>query len=219
MDATPEQIAAGHAFYTKRSLALYDLAILGYFSRMAWRCPARNLVALYDKHASANHLDVGVGTGYLLDHCRFPSATPRIGLLDLNAVCLDTARLRIERYSPEVYEANVLEPIVIDAPKFDSVGMSYLLHCLPGAIAEKAVVFDHLKAVVEPGAVIFGTTLLHDGVDRNWLARTVMTRNNAHGVFSNQHDDREGLERALAEHLKNPTLDVIGCVALFSGQA
>ena len=40
MDATPEQVQAGHAFYTRRSLAVHDLAILGYFSRMAWKCRA-----------------------------------------------------------------------------------------------------------------------------------------------------------------------------------
>ena len=50
MDFTPEQIEAGHAFYTPRTLAIYDLAILGYFSRLAWRCPARRLLEQYDRH-------------------------------------------------------------------------------------------------------------------------------------------------------------------------
>jgi hypothetical protein len=35
MSPTPEEVAAGHAFYTRRSLAVYDVAILGFFSRMA----------------------------------------------------------------------------------------------------------------------------------------------------------------------------------------
>ena len=35
MNPTPDEVAAGHAFYTSRSLAIYDLAILGYFSRLA----------------------------------------------------------------------------------------------------------------------------------------------------------------------------------------
>ena len=75
MDPTPEEVAAGHAFYTRRSLAVYDLAILGYFSRLAWRCPASRIVDHYNLHVSANHLDVGVGTGYFLDHCHVPRAT------------------------------------------------------------------------------------------------------------------------------------------------
>ena len=30
MNATPDQVEAGHAFYTKRALAVYDGAILGF---------------------------------------------------------------------------------------------------------------------------------------------------------------------------------------------
>ena len=48
--------------------------------------------ALYQEHISLNHLEVGVGTGYFLQHCRF-KGTPRIALMDLNQNCLDmTAR-------------------------------------------------------------------------------------------------------------------------------
>jgi hypothetical protein len=85
---TAEEIAAGHAFYTRRSLAVYDVAILGFFSRLAWRCPADRIVAHYNQHVSANHLDIGVGTGYFLDHCAFPGETPRMALLDPNVHCL-----------------------------------------------------------------------------------------------------------------------------------
>ena len=72
-EPSPEAVAVGHAFYTRRSLAVYDLMILGYFSRVAWRCPAGGLVDHHDRHVTADHLDVGVGTGYFLDRCRFPS--------------------------------------------------------------------------------------------------------------------------------------------------
>ncbi len=217
MGPTPEEIEAGHAFYTRRSLAIYDLAILGYFSRLAWKCPARRIVAHYDRHVSSNHLDVGVGTGYFLDRCHYPSAPPRVALMDLNTDCLDVAARRIARLDPETYQANVLEPISINAPRFDSIGMNYLLHCVPGSIRHKGVVFAHLKELANPGATIFGSTLLHDGVPRNLLARQVMKRNNANGIFSNAQDDLEGLRAVLAEHLADPQLETIGCVGVFSG--
>jgi SAM-dependent methyltransferase len=219
MDPTPEQVDAGHAFYTKRALAIYDLAILGYFSRFAWKCPSRTILEHYNEHVSINHLDVGVGTGYFLDRCRFASASPRVALMDLNSNCLEVAGRRIARYNPEIYRADVLDPIPIDAPRFDSIGMNYLLHCVPGNIRSKAVVFQHLKALVNPGGVFFGATLLHDGVQRNWLARRVMDRNNAHGIFTNAEDDLEGLRWALSQHLNDPAVQVVGCVAVFSGRA
>jgi hypothetical protein len=215
---TSAQVDAGHAFYTRRNLALYDVAILGYFSRVAWRCPARRILAHYDAHVSRNHLDVGVGTGYFLDHCRFPVASPRLALMDLNENCLRVAGRRVARYAPEIYRVNVLEPVVVDAPRFDSVGLNYLLHCLPGTIRSKAVVFGHLKALANPGGRMFGATLLHHGVRRNWLARHVMTRNNARGIFSNARDDLDGLRWALAEHLDDVEVHVVGCVAMFSGR-
>lgn len=217
MNATPDQVEAGHAFYTKRTLAVYDAAILGFFSRLAWKCPARRIEQHYDKHITMNHLDVGVGTGYFLDHCRFESASPRLALMDPNVNCLAAASRRLARYNPEVYQANVLEPIPFDRPMFDSVGLNYVLHCIPGDLAAKAVVFEHLKALTKPGGVIFGATLLHDGVPRNWLARRVMDRNNEHGIFSNVNDSLVGLETALSQQLTDSAVDVVGCVAIFSG--
>lgn len=218
MDPTPERVEAGHAFYTRRALAAYDLAILGYFSRVAWRCPAKRVLAHYDRHVSANHLDVGVGTGWFLDRCDYGSPTPRLGLMDLNTNCLDVASRRVARFEPEIHVANVLAPIAFDGPKFDSLGMNYLLHCLPGTIDEKAVAFEHLEPLLNPGSVVFGATLLHGGVKRNWLARKVMDRNNAHGIFSNADDDLDGLRAVLSRHLTDSSVEVVGCVALFSGR-
>ncbi len=218
MNPTPEQVEAGHAFYTKRSLTVYDMLILGYFSRVAWKCPASRLLAHYNEHVTSNHLDVGVGTGYFLDRCRFASPTPRIALMDLNASCLETAGRRIARYSPEIYRANVLEPLEPIETKFDSIGLNYLLHCLPGTIASKGIVFEHLKAVANPSAGIFGATLLHGGVPRNWLARKVMDRNNANGIFSNAKDDLDGLRAVLSAHLRDTTVEVVGCAAIFAGR-
>jgi len=215
---TPDQVAAGHAFYTERSLAVYDVAILGFFSRIAWRCPSSVILAHYDAHITSNHLDVGVGTGFFVDRCRHPPGDPRVGLMDANEACLAVAAHRLCRYDPELFAADILQPIDLDAPGFDSVGLNYVLHCLPGTIGSKAVVFDHLKAAANPGAVVFGATLLHGGVSRNWLARRVMARNNAHGVFSNTEDDLAGLTQALSMHLDDPTVECTGCVALFSGR-
>jgi hypothetical protein len=215
--ATPEEIAAGHAFYTKRALAVYDAAILGFFCRFAWKCPSERVVAHYDANVSSNHLDVGVGTGYFLDKCRFGTASPRLALMDPNPNCLDVAARRVERYQPELHRGDVLAPIDWTGPRFDSVGINYVLHCLPGTIRSKAIVFEHLKPLVHEGGTVFGATLLHDGVERNWLARRVMDRNNAHGIFTNTADDLDGLHAVLAEQLVDPQVEVEGCVALFSG--
>jgi hypothetical protein len=200
-------------------LAVYDLAVLGGSCRLLWRCPARHILALYDRAVSANHIDAGVGTGYFLDRCRFPAPRPRLALLDLNPNPLQVAARRLARYRPEVYRANVLNPIAIAAPRFDSVGMSCLLHCLPGTIRSKAIAFDHLLALLNPGGVIFGATLLGGGAEPGWVARRAMKFFNARRVFSNEDDDLGGLEEALRQRFSQTWVRVVGCVALFWGRS
>jgi methylase of polypeptide subunit release factors len=116
-----EQVVAGQAVYSKRLLRVYDVVVLGVSNRLIWKCPTQRLEQHYKQHITANHLDVGVGTGYFLDRCSLPSPSPRIALMDLNQNALEFASHRFARYKPETYRRNVLEPISIDAARFDSV--------------------------------------------------------------------------------------------------
>jgi hypothetical protein len=222
---TVEEVEAGQAIYTKRTLSAYDTIVLGISNRYIWKCPSLRIEAHYNNHLSSNHLDVGVGTGYFLDRCKFPSDSPRIALMDMNTNALEFASKRIERYSPETYPQNVLEEISTarssrypqGVAPFDSVGVNYLFHCLPGAIIDKAVVFDRLKNLMNPGARIFGSTILQGGVRRGWMAEKLMAFYNKKGIFANTDDDLEGLRSSLTQRFESVTLEVVGCVALFSG--
>lgn len=213
-----EQVEAGWAVYTKRTLAAYDFVVLGISNRFVWKCPTQRLEDHYNRHIRGNHLDVGAGTGYFLDRCRFPSPTPRIALMDANSDVLEFASRRIARYKPETYRRNVLEPISIDAARFDSVGLNYLLHCVPGSIRSKSVAFDCLKPLMNPNGVLFGATLLQGGVTRSWFAKRLMAFYNHKGIFANQQDDLVGLSRALNQRFRDVSVEIIGCAALFSGR-
>lgn len=219
LELSPE-VHAGQAVYSRWVLRLaYDAGVLGYSNRFVWKCPTPTLLAWYDAHVSANHLDVGVGTGYYTAHCRYPSPSPRLALMDLNANSLEFAASRAARYAPETYRRNVLAPIALDAPRFDSIGLNYVLHCLPGSMDEKAVVFDHLRGLLNPGGRIFGSTLLQGDVPRGLQARLFMRTYNRKGIFSNAHDTLASLERALRQRFENPVITLRGCVALFHARA
>ena len=218
MPISPEQVEAGQAVYTKSMLNIYDWLVVRFSNRLIWRCPSKRILGLYDRLVTANHLDVGVGTGYFLDHCRFPNARPRLVLLDLNPNCLEETARRLARYRPERHRANVLEPITLNIPRFDSIGLNYLLHCLPGTIRTKEAVFRHLAPLLNPGGVMFGSTLLSGGVPRNGAAKRLMAFYNSKGIFTNEHDDLDGLKAALSDHLTEVTVEVVGCAALFSGR-
>ncbi len=212
---TTDAVHAGQAVYSRRTLAIYDWLVLGFSNRFVWRCPTRHLVEMYNENISENHLDVGVGTGFFLDRCDFPSASPRIVLLDLNSNCLHAAAQRIARYQPEIHQANVLEPIEMDGVNFDSVGINYLLHCLPGNIQTKTAVLANLKQHMNPNAVLFGSTILHDGVRRNWMARRLMKFYNDRRIFTNTYDNLDDLESVLHSQFDTVSVRTIGCVALF----
>jgi SAM-dependent methyltransferase len=205
--------------YTPLFLRVYDVMVLGASCRWVWRCRSSVMQAHYDEHVGARHCDVGVGTGYFLDRAGWP-APPAITLVDLNANSLAATRRRIGRYEPETVQADVLQPLP-DLPHgpFDSVGVNFLLHCLPGELPAKAsTVFDHLAPHLAPGGVAFGATILAGGVRRPLRARALMAAYNRKGILHNRHDGLDGLTEALAVSFASHSVRVVGCVALFAGR-
>ena len=213
--ADKKQVEAGTALYSKFFLNFYDWLALGLNGRFIWKCPSYNILEMYNKYVTDNHLDIGVGTGYFMDNCRFPSPAPRLALMDLNCNTLDVAGRRLARYNPEIYQRNVLESFSLDAPGFDSVGMMNLLHCLPGDMDNKQIAFRNVKAVMNPGAVLFGSTIMYKDVERSALAGLALKLINLMGYMTNLGDDIEALEQGLSQHFSKSQVRVIGCEALF----
>jgi hypothetical protein len=214
-DSNIERIKAAQSLYTKPLLAVYDWLLLGLHCRFVWRCPSHHMLELYNRYVSVNHLDVGVGTGYFLDQCKFPTANPRLALMDLNSNCLEVSGKRLARYKPSVHQMNVLEPSNIDTPGFDSIGIMNLLHCLPGNVKSKGVVFNNLKVLLNPNGVVFGSTFLYGGVQRSLLATYTLHLTNRWGLMTNMEDDLEGLKGILVQHFVHSIVQAIGCVGLF----
>src|SRR5215212_7835929 len=97
--------------------------------------------------------------------------------------------------------------------------MNYVLHCLAGNLSTKAVAFDHLAAVLNPGAVLFGATILGRGRPQTWLARRLLATYNRRGIFSNLADDASILDQELGRRFRDHRVEIVGSVALFSAQA
>jgi hypothetical protein len=214
------EVEAGQRVYTPLMLRAYDIFVLGFSNRFVWRCRSSEMLARYDRHVGARHLDVGVGTGWFLDHCSWPVESPKITLLDLNENSLSAASDRIRRYAPPRVRANVLDPVDLGDAHFDSIGANFLFHCLPGRPEWKAAtVASNLRPYLASGGVLFGSTILGRGVAHNLLGRRLMNLYNRKGIFSNVEDDERGLERGLASELTDVEIDVVGAVALFAGRA
>lgn len=201
--------------YNQPVIYLYNPFALRFGCRLLWGCSVDELVTLYNDNISANHLDIGIGTGYFLDRCNFPGPNPRLVLMDLNSTCLKIAARRLVRYRPEIYQMNILEPLYIDTPKFDSIGILNVLHCLPGDMENKATAFENISSILKPGGVVFGSTIVGKDIRHSLFTSLALAISNAIGTMSNMKDDLEGLQNSLRKHFSESHVHLIGNEAIF----
>jgi len=215
--STENAVELGQAIYSKKVLSVYDLWVLGISNSFIWKCPTKTLRQEFKLHATRNHLDVGVGTGYYLDKC-LSSENRRVALLDLNQNSLDSAAARVSRFQPEKYHANVLEQLNLECEAFDSISINFLFHCMPGSLEEKSVLFENLMPYLNNDGVLFGSTILSEGATRSFAAKKLMSIYHKKGIFGNQNDSLSDLERGLNRYFKHVNIKTIGCVAVFSAK-
>lgn len=210
----------GAAIYSPLVLKLYDLWVLGLSNSYAWTCPTgKVLLPFFQKHLSANHLDVGVGTGYYPAKANL-HPDQKITLLDLNANSLRATADRIAAAKPALVQEDVLNPTgSLADQKFQSISLFYVLHCLPGAMEQKAAdVSRFLGAHLTEGGVLYGATILGADVSHNWLGRKLMAVYNKKGVFGNAGDTQATLAAALSVHFADVNIRICGRVALFEAR-
>lgn len=215
--STNHDTQAGQAIYSKLVLSIYDLWVLGFSNSLLWKCPTRLLRSEFSQLASDNHLDMGVGTGYYLKKC-LERKPRRLALADLNLNSLQAAAQRVKYFAPECHQVDLLRPFELSGKGFDSMSLNYLLHCLPGSMAEKTVIFEHLQPHLNANGIVFGSTILGNPQPASKGARKLMATYNNKGIFCNEQDDLSSLEKALNQYFNHVNLRVEGCVAIFSAR-
>jgi hypothetical protein len=206
-------IAAAHAIYAPFMLSFYDRLVHGFSNRFAWHCPTERLLDLYRNNLAGHHLEAGVGTGFFIDRAD-RAMFKQLTLLDINRHCPVRSAQRLARYHP-LCEANLFAPVAIKLEPVDSVGLTYVLHCLPGRMAEKLKAIDHLRPLMNERAVLFGATILGRGILPNAAARSLLRLYNAKGVSNNLEDDLAALSDGLNARFNQVNIETSRCVALF----
>lgn len=245
-DASTET-AKGARVYTPLSLKIYNVGVFGIVSPYGWRCPAQKLVAFFNRNipqtaqpdASSPQappprvLDIGVGTGYFPVRAPLTTGTELV-LVDLNTDCLDDAKSSIERAHPDVggSAVQVVGDFLAQGDEhrslyaegrlppggFDAISLMFLLHCLPGPPARKAEALVRTKALLRPGGVLFGATILAKNVRPNLLARFVLWLNNYLGIFDNYEDSAASFAEPLRKSFHDVRVEVVGCMLLFEAR-
>ena len=204
----------GQREYTPFFLRIYDPVILGFFTRVVWRCPTTRLVDEYLRHVRHRHLDVGPGTGYFLEHAGLPEGSP-VTLLDPNAHVLGHASKRLRHLDITTVEADVCKTLPINGP-FDSAALAGVIHCLPGPLSSKATAVANVAAVLAPTGVLFGSSILGPSGSHTWLSRRALTVLNRRGTFDNLGDTRAGLGEILEASFERVELETVGSMAIFA---
>ena len=204
----------GQSDYSGALLRLYDPLVLGPISRYIWRAPAELGVRLYRQHIRPNHLDVGPGTGYFIDHAGLPAGS-RVTVLDPNPNVLRHVTRRLRYLDVTAIEADVLKPLPVQGP-FASAGMNAVLHCLPGPLDRKAVAIAHIAGVLRPEATLFGATVLGGSARHTRAGRAMLAAFNRRGTFDNLDDTEDGIAEILRRSFADVSIETVGGLAIFT---
>lgn len=212
---------AGAAVYTRGFLPLYDFYVLTLSNSIAWKCSRQRLLAHYNDNVSANHLDIGPGTGWYLREATWPTADPAVTLMDLNSNSLEmtSGRLASTGARVQTHIGSVLAPFDAGFSQFDSVAANFLFHCVPGTWEEKGKAFQYIADVISDEGVFFGSTILAKDVKQNIVAKSLISLyNSVLHVFHNTDDDVIGLTAALERAFEDVEVNVVGTVAVFAAR-
>ena len=134
---------------------------------------------------SRNHLEIGPGTGYFLQR-RYPIS--HLTLMDINKDTLDYTRHNLKGNYPHI---SVMEHDIFKKPKrldrVQSVGINYVLHCVPGRLDTK---LECLVNNIHVGrdTTFFGATVIQDDTNQTFLSKTELYLLNKYKIFYNQND-------------------------------
>jgi SAM-dependent methyltransferase len=204
----------GQRDYSPFLLRLYDPLVLGPIARFVWRFPLSEQTNFYPRHIRPNHLDIGPGTGWFLEHSGLPDGS-QVTILDPNPNVLRFVKRRLRRLDVMAYEADVLKPLPVVGP-YDSVGLSMVLHCLPGPMDRKAPAIQNIARVMAPDGVLFGATVLGLSAAHTRQGRAVLRAFNRRGAFGNLQDSEAGLRDILGRSFGDVRLETVGGIAVFS---
>lgn len=212
----------GWRCYTPLVLLGYDWWVHRISNQYFWRCPFPRLVEPYDRLGGKRHLEIGVGTGLpLLRSVKLP-AMRQVALLDANPRCLATTARRLRRQAGieaamHVHDLARSDVDPLGEQQFDSIGMTYLLHCLPDLATKSAAINLAARHLALHGA-LFGATLLGVPSCENRMGRMLESWYQRRGIFGNQGDDLERIESALRGAFREVQVQLIGRALLFVAQ-
>ena len=211
----------GATYYPDRKL--YDFVTYEINGRFGWGITKSQIQTLYNRFAGTEaHCEVGLATPSLVAGAVPQSAA--VLIVDVDSDFLTKAEKTLKELgygSIKKVTHDITTPFEgrMDA-KYEAIGLNFVLHCVPGTLSpsSKGVCFQHLKAVLAPGGVLFGSTVLGYSAGHNMFGSFIMKKYNdpSIGIFRNGDDDLRDIRAALARAFKRFEVKMYGRVVVYA---
>ena len=186
-----------------KNLQYYDRYVNEINCKYIWKCPSNIIFNNYRNNCSKYHVEIGPGTGYYLKNIGLSSKIKELTLIDINNQILNYSKnnLKSEYSNINVLNYNIFNEKIPEKINFNSVGINYVLHCIPGSLQKK--VDTLIKNLGNNDYKLFASSIICDPLHMNILAEYELIMLNSLGIFNNNNDTYEELQ----EYLENSKLD------------
>lgn len=213
---TPPAVPLSAAPYRGINLRLYDAFVLHFTSPRAWGCTRQELSEMYRRHMTADHAEVGVGSGRLLADQQGNVEWCALSLIDPNPAALNFVAKRLGDTAPVTrHVGDILINESLPRRRHRSVAANYVLHCLPNAGDSKRTAIANLADLTSDDGTLFGATVLGEA-SHNRLGRILMRTCNNRGMFDNASDNEYDLTQNLRDHFHSVRIERYSTVAMFT---
>ncbi len=199
-----------------KNIQRYDRLVNEINCEKVWGCSKKYIIDNYNKNINSKHLEIGPGTGYFLKKENLNVDLNKLTLIDVNDKILNYSKnnLQSEYSKIDILSHDLFTTKIPSNIKFNSVGINYVLHCVPGNLQTK---LDKLISNLGNNEYnLFGASVICDSININLIAEYELIFLNAFGIFNNNYDTYEELNEYLNNRNLNFSLKRHGYVALFN---
>lgn len=199
-----------------KNIHKYDRFVNEINCNHVWKCSKNNIINNYCANVENKHLEIGPGSGFFLKKENIGVNLDQLTLVDVNSTILKFSKKNLESEHSNV-NSLVYDLFRYEIPtniEFDSVGINYVLHCIPGNLQTK---LDSLISNLGDNKYnLFGASVICDPLHMNPIAEYELMFLNAFGIFNNNNDTYEELNEYLNNKNYNFSLKKQGYVAIFN---
>jgi len=199
--------------FVTKSLNVYDFLVNDINCNYVWRCNKKNIIKNYQENIGENHLEIGPGTGYFLkDNYNIKN----LFLVDINKDTLEYSQKNLKNYYKNIIkiEHNIFTT-ELKLNDIDSVGLNYVIHCVPGRIENN---IDNLINNINNNKPIkfFGSSVVSDINLQTKISECELLFLNKFKIFNNKEDISFNLINYLEINKIKYDYKIIGNVLVFS---